>query len=118
MIGDEMQKAMTGAKGTPEASIAAIPEYAGTVASSGGKQAQFIAVNVTGITDRRFIRKSKWHWNIAPDVYKEISSAYCVHAVPQLVVIGKDGIVKWVQTGSEAAGQLKAMIEGLLNRQK
>lgn len=63
--------------------------------------AQFLAVNVGETPElvREFVEDTDFTVRVVIDEHEEISDAYGVRGIPQLVVVGKDGRVAHIEVG-------------------
>lgn len=68
---------------------------------------------------RRFVQAQGTHFPVAHDRDARINTAYGVRGLPTTLVIGRDGKVKWTQTGSfllDSAGMRHALDAALAAR--
>lgn len=66
-----------------------------------GHGAVFLAVNVGEAPDRvrRFVEEKEFTVRVVLDEEEEISGAYGIRGIPQLVVVGRDGRVEHIELG-------------------
>ena len=96
----------------------ALPAVAGVVGGYKGKDVVFYAVNLAedAETVRKFLKEERLKIPVALDKDGSVAKSYMVTAIPQTVVIGKDGLVKAVHVGMQpdTGEQLKQQLDTLL----
>jgi peroxiredoxin len=65
-------------------------------------------------TVRQFITRKQYSFHVLLDS-NQVSAQYGVRAIPSLVLIGKDGVIKWLQVGYAANdNDLEKQVENLI----
>ncbi len=62
-------------------------------------------------TVRPFVEKRKWTLPVVLDADASVSEKYKANAIPQTVVVGKDGVVKQVFIGAGHEDDIRALVE-------
>lgn len=95
-------------------SMPALQEIADELGESG---LEVIGVNLGEDPEhvRRFVERSNYTFRIVADTDSAIGDRFGVTAIPAQIVVGKDGIVKWVQVGYSHGreGELRQLLEQL-----
>jgi peroxiredoxin len=76
------------------------------------------AVNLKEDADtvKPFVKRKGWSLPVLLDLDGDVAKAYLANAIPETVVIGKDGVVKKVFVGSGNEDGIKAAVEAELKR--
>jgi peroxiredoxin len=62
------------------------------------------------------VKRKGWSLPVLLDLDGDVAKAYLANAIPETVVIGKDGVVKKVFVGSGNEDGIKAAVEAELKR--
>ncbi len=82
-----------------------------------GGDVEILAVNLGEEPDRirQFLERKQYTFRVVPDQDQSIGNQFGIRAIPSLVVVGRHGLVEWIQVGSSptARDKLEAVLEGL-----
>jgi thiol-disulfide isomerase/thioredoxin len=100
--------------------VASLPHldelYKGYQASSAPVAVFAVNLKEDADTVKPFVKRKGWSLPVLLDLDGDVAKAYLANAIPETVVIGKDGVVKKVFVGSGNEDGIKAAVEAELKR--
>lgn len=81
----------------------------------GGRGATFVGVSLDGSDEDALRVKREWGipYDVVRDQGRQVSAAYKIEVLPTFVLVGADGRVRHVSTGSPSASQLDGWLSDL-----